>query len=156
TEPMLRAVARGGIANLAGTVFTGVAGLAVTWLVARALEPAAAGAFFSATATFVLGAAVAKVGSQTSMVYWPARLRATGDTEALGRCLRVGLVPVAVAAFAVAAALYLAARHVPGADPTYAAELRALAVFLPAAALTDAVLATTRGFRVMRPTVLLD
>jgi len=79
SRSMLRNVARGGVANLIGTAFTGVAGLGVTWLVARALQPAAAGAFFSATATFVLGVAVAKLGSQTSMVYWPARLRATGD-----------------------------------------------------------------------------
>jgi O-antigen/teichoic acid export membrane protein len=158
SRSMLRNVARGGAANLVGTAFTGVAGLGVTWLVARALEPAAAGAFFSATATFVLGVAVAKLGSQTSMVYWPARLRATGDGEGLARCLRVGLVPVVLAALVVGAGLWLGAARIPGvgAEPAYVAQVRALAVFLPAAALTDAVLATTRGFRVMRPTVLLD
>jgi O-antigen/teichoic acid export membrane protein len=149
---MLRGVARGGAANLAGTVVASLAGLGVTWLVARALEPAAAGAFFSATATFALGAALAKLGSQTSMVYWPARLRALDDADGLRRCLRVGLLPVAGAAVTVAVVLYVAA----GGDGTYAAELRALAVFLPAAALTDAMLAATRGFRVMRPTVLVD
>jgi O-antigen/teichoic acid export membrane protein len=147
---MLRGVARGGTANLAGTVVAGLAGLGVTWLVARALEPVAAGAFFSATATFALGAALAKLGSQTSMVYWPARLRALDDADGLRRCLRVGLVPVAAAGVTVAVVLYVVA------DRLHAAELRALAVFLPAAALTDAMLAATRGFRVMRPTVLVD
>jgi O-antigen/teichoic acid export membrane protein len=155
---MLRNVARGGVANLIGTAFTGIAGLGVTWLVARALPAAAAGAFFSATATFVLGVAVAKLGSQTSMVYWPARLRATGDAEGLARCLRVGLAPVVLAAVAVAAGLWFGAGKIPGVghEPGYVAQVRALALFLPAAALTDAVLATTRGFRVMRPTVVLD
>jgi O-antigen/teichoic acid export membrane protein len=155
---MLRNVARGGAANLIGTAFTAIAGLGVTWLVARALQPAAAGAFFSATATFVLGVAVAKLGSQTSMVYWPARLRATGDGEGLARCLRVGLAPVVLAAVAVAAGLWFGAEKIPGVghESAYVAQVRALALFLPAAALTDAVLATTRGFRVMRPTVVLD
>jgi O-antigen/teichoic acid export membrane protein len=158
SRSMLRNVARGGVANLVGTAFTGVAGLGVTWLVARALQPAAAGAFFSATATFVLGGAVAKLGSQTSMVYWPARLRATGDGEGLARCLRVGLVPVVLAALVVAAGLWFGAGRIPGVgdEPGYVAQVRALALFLPAAALTDAILATTRGFRVMRPTVVLD
>jgi O-antigen/teichoic acid export membrane protein len=155
---MLRGVARGGLANLAGTAFTGLAGLGITWLVTRALEPAAAGAFFSATATFVLGVAVAKLGTQTSMVYWPARLRAAGDSDGLVRCLRVGLGPVALAGVVVGAALWLLAGWVPGvgAAPAYVAQVRALALFLPAAAVTDAVLAATRGFRVLRPTVLLD
>jgi O-antigen/teichoic acid export membrane protein len=158
SRSMLRNVARGGVANLIGTAFTGVAGLGVTWLVARALPPAEAGAFFSATATFVLGVAVAKLGSQTSMVYWPARLRATGDGEGLARCLRVGLAPVVLAAVAVAAGLWFGAGKIPGVghESGYVAQVRALALFLPAAALTDAVLATTRGFRVMRPTVVLD
>jgi len=158
SRSMLRNVARGGVANLIGTAVTGIAGLGVTWLVARALQPAAAGAFFSATATFVLGVAVAKLGSQTSMVYWPARLRATGDGEGLARCLRVGLAPVVLAAVAVAAGLWFGAGQIPGVghEPGYVAQVRALALFLPAAALTDAVLATTRGFRVMRPTVVLD
>jgi O-antigen/teichoic acid export membrane protein len=155
---VLRGVARGGIANLAGTASACLAGLAVTWLVARTLPPAGAGGFFSATATFALGTAAAKLGSQTSMVYWPARLRATGDTEGLRRCLRAGLVPVAGAAIVASTVLWLTADDLPGAanDPDYAAQLRALAVFLPAAALTDATLAATRGFRAMRPTVLVD
>jgi O-antigen/teichoic acid export membrane protein len=157
-QTMLRGAARGGVANLIGTAFTGVAGLGVTWLVARALAPSAAGAFFSATATFTLGVAVAKLGSQTSMVYWPARLRATGDGDGLARCLRVGLVPVLFAAVSVSVLLWYFGGLIPGVGgrPEYVAQLRSLALFIPAAALTDAVLATTRGFRVMRPTVVLD
>lgn len=148
----LRGAARGGVANLIGTGFTGVAGVAVTWLVARALHPSQAGAFFSATATFTLATAVAKLGSQTSMVYWPARLRARQDRTGLLRCLRIGTAPVAVTAVLTGLTLWFGARWFRG-DAT---QLRALAVFLPAAALSDTVLAATRGFRVMRPTVILD
>ena len=159
----LRGVARGGLANLAGTGFTGLAGLVVTWLVARALgghaEPtgAHAGAFFAATAAFVLANAVAKLGTQTSLVYWPARLRARGAGHLVGRCLRVALVPVAGAALVLAAAIWLAAPHLAGGDARFVApQLRVLALFLPAAALSDALLAATRGYRSMRPTVLVD
>jgi O-antigen/teichoic acid export membrane protein len=150
---LLHGAARGGIANLVGTGFTGVAGIAVTWLVARALTPAAAGAFFSATATFVLGTAIAKLGSQTSMVYWPARLRAQGDRTGLLHCLRVGILPVAAASVVTGAVLWFGADRMPGGGH---GQFRVLAVFLPAAALSDTALAATRGFRMMRPTVVLD
>lgn len=149
---MLRGAARGGIANLAGTVCTGLAGLGVTWLAARALDPHAAGAFFAATATFGLGVTVAKLGVQTSLVYWPARMRAVGDLSRFGECLRVAMLPVAVAALCLAGGLWFAADLLPG-RPDLA---RALALFLPAAAFTDVLLSTTRGLRAMRPTVLLD
>jgi O-antigen/teichoic acid export membrane protein len=149
---MLRGAARGGLANLAGTACTGVAGLGVTWLAARALDPHGAGAFFAATAVFGLGVTVAKLGVQTSLVYWPARMRAVGDLSRLGECLRTALVPVAVAALVLAGGLWFAADLLPG----RADLVRTLAVFLPVAALSDALLAATRGLRSMRPTVLLD
>jgi O-antigen/teichoic acid export membrane protein len=149
---MLRGAARGGVANLAGTVCTGLAGVGVTWLAARALDPHAAGAFFAATATFGLGVTVAKLGVQTSLVYWPARMRAIGDLSRFAACLRVAMIPVAVTAVLVSAGLFFAADLLPGRPEL----VRALAVFLPAAAFTDVLLSTTRGLRVMRPTVLLD
>ncbi|MDG6105406.1 lipopolysaccharide biosynthesis protein [Dactylosporangium aurantiacum] len=149
---MLRGAARGGLANLAGTVCTGAAGLGVTWLAARALDPRGAGAFFAATAVFGLGVTVAKLGVQTSLVYWPARMRATGDLSRLGECLRAALAPVAVAALVIAGGLWFAADLLPGRPDL----VRTLAVFLPAAAVSDALLAATRGLRAMRPTVLLD
>ena len=70
--------ARGGVAGILGAGVAGLAGLAVTWLVAHRLGPEQAGAFFAATATFVLAGALAKLGTQTGLVYWPARLRARG------------------------------------------------------------------------------
>jgi O-antigen/teichoic acid export membrane protein len=159
-----RGAARGGLANMIGAGFAGATGVAVTWLVARGLGAEQAGAFFAATAAFVLAGGVAKLGTQTGLVYWPARLRATGRSQLLGACLRTGLVPVAVLAAVLAVAMWLGApaiaRLTAGdsghvvADHT--AGLRVLALFLPLAALTDALLTATRGYRVMRPTVMLD
>jgi O-antigen/teichoic acid export membrane protein len=141
------------LVNLVGAGFTGVAGLAVTWLVARSLGPATAGAFFAAMAAFVLASGLAKLGTTTGLVYWVARFRAQGRPDLAASCLRVGLVPVAVAATTLAVGLWVAA---PWLGTGGGGALRVLAMFLPAAALTDAMLAGTRGYQLMRPTVALD
>src|SRR5438045_1215781 len=147
----LAGVARGGAANLAGAAVAGLAGFGVTWLVARALGPARAGGFFAATTAFTLAGTVAKLGTPTGLVYFLARLRARGASgSTLRHCVRVGVAPVAVAALIAAIALWFAA------PPSYADQLRVLAVFLPVAVLADTLLAATRGWRRMWPTVVLD
>jgi O-antigen/teichoic acid export membrane protein len=159
-----RGVARGGLANMAGSALAGGTGVVVTWVVARALGAEQAGAFFASTAAFVLAGGVAKLGTQTSLVYWPSRLRATGRAHLLGACLRTGLVPVAVLSAVLAVAMWLAAPAIAGLTAgaathvvdQHTAGLRVLAVFLPLQALTDALLTATRGYRAMRPTVLFD
>ncbi len=92
-----------------------------------------------------------------ALVYWPARLRARGQTDLLGACLRAALRPVGCAALAVGVALCLVAPALarltadgPGAA-ALAGNLRVLAVFLPLPVLTDALLAATRGYRLMPP-----
>lgn len=145
--------ARGGLGNLAGAGVAGVAGLGVTWLAARALGPVAAGSFFAATSAFVLTGSVARLGTSTALVYWTARLRAQGRPELVGACLRAGLIPVLCLSVALAAAIWVSA---PALFPDFAGPLRILALFLPLAALAEALLAATRGYRMMRPTILLD
>jgi O-antigen/teichoic acid export membrane protein len=139
-------MARRGVAGMAAAGFSGAAGVAVTWLVARALGAEQAGAFFAATAGFVLACGVVRLGTQTGLVYWVARLRTQGRTHLLGACLRIGLVPVAATAVALATVLWFAGP----------APLDSLALFLPLAALSDATLAGTRGYRQLRPTLLLE
>jgi O-antigen/teichoic acid export membrane protein len=159
-----RGAARGGLANMAGSALAGGTGVVVTWVAARALGAEQAGAFFAATAAFVLAGGVAKLGTQTGLVYWPARLRATGRAHLLGACLRIGLVPVMVLSVALAVVMWLGAPAIarltaagsPHVIAEHATGLRVLAVFLPLQALTDALLTATRGYRAMRPTVILD
>ena len=159
-----RGAARGGLANMAGSALAGGTGVVVTWIVARTLGAEQAGAFFAATAVFVLVGGLAKLGTQTGLVYWPARLRATGRDHLLVACLRTGLGPVAACSLLLAAALWLTAPQLarltaPEAGhvvDAHTAGLRVLAAFLPLQALTDALLTATRGYRAMRPTVLLD
>ncbi|GIH04444.1 hypothetical protein Rhe02_25110 [Rhizocola hellebori] len=139
--------ARGGLGNLVGAGVAGAAGVGVTWLAARGLGPAAAGSFFAATSAFVLVSSIARLGTSTALVYWPARLRAQGRPELIAQCLRIGLFPVAVLATVLAATLWFGAPHwFP----------RSLTIFLPIAALAESMLAATRGYRMMRPTVILD
>ena len=157
-------VARGGLANIVGSALAGGTGFAVTWIVARSLGSEQAGAFFAATAAFVLAGGLAKLGTQTGLVYWPSRLRATGRADLLGACLRTGLTPVIATSLVLAVAMWMAApaiarttAHEAGSVVgAHTAGLRVLAAFLPLQALTDALLTATRGYRAMRPTVLLD
>ncbi|GIF76239.1 lipopolysaccharide biosynthesis protein [Asanoa siamensis] len=165
TKKAIGGVARGGVAGILGAGVAGLAGLAVTWLVAHRLGPEHAGAFFAATAAFVLTSTLAKLGTQTGLVYWPARLRAQGHGFLLGACLRSAFAPVVCAAVAVGIALYVSAPELASltagdAPPAIHAELvrqlRLLAAFVPLAVLSDTLLAATRGYRLIRPTVLLD
>ncbi|MFF5291547.1 lipopolysaccharide biosynthesis protein [Paractinoplanes globisporus] len=159
-----KAVARGGLANMIGSALAGGTGFAVTWIVARSLGPDQAGAFFASTAAFVLAGGLAKLGTQTGLVYWPSRLRATNRAELLGACLRTGLTPVIVTSLLLALGMWLAAPMIARATAheavtaigTHTAALRVLALFMPLQALTDALLTATRGYRAMRPTVLYD
>ncbi|MCW2136703.1 Membrane protein involved in the export of O-antigen and teichoic acid [Actinoplanes cyaneus] len=151
-----RGVARGGLANVAGSALAGGTGVVVTWIVARSLGQAEAGAFFSATAAFVLAGGLAKLGTGTGLVYWPARLRATGRSHLLGACLRTGLTPVVVFSLALAVAMWIAAPEIAHGVRGVADALRVLALFIPLQALTDVLLTVTRGYRSMRPTVLID
>ena len=160
--------ARGGAVNLLGAGFSGLAGLAVTTLVARGLDTGAAGVFFAATSAFALAQMLAKLGTDTGQVYWVARLRAAGRHDLLARLRRIVLVPVLAAAVLAGVALFIAAPrlvHVSSLTgggirgsraSEFVVQLRVLAVFLPVAALSDALLSATRGYRTMRPTVLVE
>jgi len=147
----LRGTARGGLANLVGAAVSGIGGLAVTWLAAVALSPAEAGAFFAATSVFLLAGAIARLGTPTGLVYWVARLHQNGRDGAVGSVLRLGLWPAAIASMAAALGLLLAA-------PMFARPdlVRLIAVFLPASVAMEALLAATRGYRLMGPSVLID
>lgn len=160
----LRGVARGGMVGLAGAGVSAVSAVLVVVVLTRAVPAATAGTFFAVTSVFLLAQAVAKVGTPTSLVYFPARMRALGAPERIAGVLRLGLGTVSVVSVVVGAALWLCAPWLAGvvvagsaAEVASAAEgLRVLALLVPVAALADAVTSATRGFDTMLPTVLLD
>lgn len=164
TEPPrdLRSLARRGALSVVGAGVSAVASLAVVLVVTRALSKAEAGAFFSTTSAFTILFTVTTLGTTTGLVYFIARSRAGDDALTVPAHLRAGLLPVAAVSLAAAVALVLAAEPLarllvgPGQEALAATALRLLALFVPVAALHQAVAAATQGFHTMAPTVWVD
>jgi O-antigen/teichoic acid export membrane protein len=92
-------------------------------------------------------------------VYFIPRFRVTGQADRLRPLLRVALWPVLLASVGVGAVLAVAAPVLDdglGGGGELVTALRVLAVFLPIAAVYDAVTAATRGYQDMTPTVLVE
>jgi O-antigen/teichoic acid export membrane protein len=161
-------VARGGALNLAGAVIAAVTTLAVTVVITRHFSKPVAGAFFTAISLFLIAEAAASLGAYVGLVNFIARLRRLGHEARIPAILRAAVIPVVAVSVSVAAILILLARPLAhlllsghlgkaGASPEMVAgALRALAVALPFAALSDTLLGASRGYRVMRPTVVVD
>jgi O-antigen/teichoic acid export membrane protein len=164
----LAEIARGSTLNLVGAAAAAATTLGVTILVTRIFSKPVAGAFFSATSLFLIVETVASLGAYTGAVYFIARLRLLGQEERINAILRAAIIPVVVASVAATAALLLFAGPIStvlsggqvergGASPAaVATALRALAVTLPFAAMLDTLLGASRGYRDMRPSVVID
>ncbi|GAA3172009.1 hypothetical protein GCM10010531_26800 [Blastococcus jejuensis] len=153
-------IARGGLLNLAGAGISAATGVLLTVVVTRALSKDDAGIFFTLTSLFLLAETLACLGTGTGLVYFTARLRSLGRPELVRGFQRVGMLPVLMLSLAVAAGMALAASALAGVVGDSSADVRTavlvMAVLLPVAALSDTVLAATRGHAAMRPTVVLD
>ena len=163
----LRGIARGGALNLAGAVVSAGATIGMTLVITRHFSKPVAGAFFAATSVFVIVSVVAGLGAANGIVYFVARLRSLGDQGRIPVMLRAAIRPAACVAVLSALAVALAAKPLAwgllGGHPRsgvsvqgVANALRAMAIALPFAALLDAFLSVARGYRDMRPTVLID
>lgn len=167
-RPQLAQVARGGTLNIAGAAVAAAATVGITVLITRHFSKLAAGAFFTATSAFLIVEAIASLGANVGLVYFIARLRSLGEERRIPAIIRAALIPVVVASLVATAALLLLAgplAHVlltghlgKGAvSPASVAQaLRALGIALPFAALLDLYLGASRGYRDMRPTVVVD
>lgn len=168
-QPQLAEVARGGTLNLIGAGVSALTTVGVTVLVTREFSRSVAGAFFTAISAFLIVEAVASLGANVGLVYFIARLRSLGEEKRIPTILRAAIIPVIVAslllmvamvAVATPLAKVLLSGHLAkgGAlSPAAVAQaLRALALTLPFAALLDTYLGVGRGYRDMRPTVVID
>jgi len=147
--------------NLAGAVVSSLVNILLVVAIARSISQTQAGRFFAATSVFLLVAMVGKLGANTGAVYFIARLRALGRPDLVGARLRTALGPVFSTTTLLGVALWAFAEPVAdlavrGDTAQTATYIRIMAVFLPMAALADVMLAATRGFRKMTPTVVLD
>ncbi|HEY7484473.1 MAG TPA: polysaccharide biosynthesis C-terminal domain-containing protein [Streptosporangiaceae bacterium] len=157
----LGSLARGGVLSLIGAATSAIAGVGLVALVTRAFSRDEAGVFFAAGSLFLLGAAVAKLGAETGLVYFISRQRVLDQRDRIRRVIAVAFTPVTVAAVLVATTLFAAAPWlaevaVDGPAGHFTVYVRTLACFLPLAVLTDTLLAATRGFRTQRPTTLIE
>lgn len=163
----LASLARGGAVNLAGAAVAAVTTLAVTVLVTRHFSKPVAGAFFTAISLFLIVEAVASLGANVGAVNFIARLRRLGHEAQIPTILRAAVIPVLMVSVACTVAMLLLAEPLgglllhghlkQGVSPARVADsLRVLALALPFAALSDTLLGASRGYRDMRPTVVID
>ena len=168
-QPQLAEVARGGTLNLIGAGVSAATTVGVTVLVTRRFSLPVAGAFFTATSAFLIVEAVASLGANVGLVYFIARLRSLGEEKRIPTIIRAAVIPVIVASLLLTAIMIGVAEPLAkvllsgglakggAVGPAAVAQaLRALALTLPFAALLDTYLGVGRGYRDMRPTVVID
>ncbi|MFJ2028790.1 lipopolysaccharide biosynthesis protein [Streptosporangium sp. NPDC087985] len=144
--PWLKGPARGGLAGLAGAGIGAAAQFGVVVLVTREAGQEAAGTFFAATALCLMAGGILRMDAGNGLIYFIARSRPSGYRRTRGY-VRTALVPVVTLSLLTGVVAVLTAP-----DPT----VRVLAAALPVMVCADVVVAATRGFGAMRPTVLLD
>jgi O-antigen/teichoic acid export membrane protein len=155
----LGALARRSSMSVLGSGFAAVANVALVVVVTRGIDQRSAGLFFTATSLFLLLEVACRLGTTTGLVYFIPRFRVTGQAARLRPLLRVALWPVLLASIGVGTVLAVAAPVVAeglGGAGEFVTTLRVLAVFLPIAAVYDAVTAATRGYQDMAPTILVE
>ncbi len=166
--PRLKDVARGSALNLIGALVAAVTTLVLTVVITREYSKPVAGAFFTAISLFLIVESAAGLGAWVGLVNFIARLRRLGHEDRVSAILRAAIIPVIVVSLACTAGMLLFAEPLAhlllsghlgqdGAAPGMVADaLRALALALPFAAMSDTLLGAARGYRAMKPTVVVD
>jgi O-antigen/teichoic acid export membrane protein len=159
-DPAVRRAGADGLSNLVASLIGGMATLLMLLVVTRERGAAGAGAFFVASAVFAICSNVTELGADTGLLRSIPHDLVTGQRDRIIATLRIALVPPVAVASAVAAALLVAAGPVSGllgsASTETTAILRGLACFLPFSVLSTLLLAATRGFGRMGPTIVID
>jgi O-antigen/teichoic acid export membrane protein len=161
-DPTLTRLARGGTLNLVGALVSGLLSAVVYVIVARHYPKADAGAFFAATALFIILTAVSELGVDTGLLRWLPRYLVENRRDDLRTAVRIAMRPVYVASVVVTILIEVTAPYIAsaivgaGQHDQFTAMLRVLAAGLPIAAAYDLVLAQTRVHGTMRATVLTD
>lgn len=135
------ALARAGVAGIAGAAVSALAQFLVVVVVTRSLPLDQAGSFFTAIALALMVAGIARLDAGNGLIFFIARAK-TYDYRGMSGYIQAALLPPVLLAVAVSIAL----------EPL----LGVLALAVPVMVAADILLSATRGFGVMRPTVLLD
>jgi O-antigen/teichoic acid export membrane protein len=155
-------LARRSALNIVGGVLFGLFSFASLVIVARGFGPARSGSFLEAVAFFTIATGLVVFGFDESMVRAVSRHLASGEVRALRRTLLVALVPLLAFAGLVAVVVWVSASqvasllHAETSDGGLADYLQIFALALPFTAMYYALLAATRGFGTMVPTVAIE
>lgn len=161
SAPAVGQAARGTALNLAGAAVTTVTGFASVLIVTRRYGAEVAGILFAGVGLWTLLGNAAKVGTESSLTWYVARTRSTGDRGAMVPVIRSALVVAAAVStvVGVVAALLapaLARLLVDTSDERDALVplIVALGLTLPGWSVAQAAFGASRGFATMRPAVL--
>lgn len=156
---------RGGLAresalNLLGALAATITNFGIVVVVTRGSTPTTAGTFFAVISAFLLGSTVARLGTNTGLVFFIARSRVADSAGSPGRLVRLACRPVFALTVALTTSVWIWApelgRLMLGDNPSpVVGMLRVLALALPAGVLHEVFLSATRGYRQMAPTILI-
>jgi O-antigen/teichoic acid export membrane protein len=158
----LSTVARGGMLNLVGAAGGGILTFVLFAVLTRALGAASYGAFVSAMGVFTVLSNTAELGADTGLIRMVSRLRALDRVRDIRKTVYAALIPPLAVGTLFGVAMWMWApqlAHVfgKGAGSEQIAEFaRYMAPFMPAGGVVLVLLAGTRGFGTMLPTVTVD
>src|SRR5699024_1718613 len=159
--PQSRRAARGGLAILICAAFSGITSFAITALVTRISSPQDAGIYCAALSILLITVALAQIGTPVGYVYFLARYRGLKETHKLRSVVSAGALPVlsvTTALIVIALVFHERLGHLLFGESV--AEAGRIVVIIAGAVLIAIVaegsLAATRGFGVMKPTVVVD
>ncbi len=148
---------RGSAFNIAGAAVQTLLGFAVVFVVTNAYGTSGAGLFFTAAALFTLAGNGARLGTEASLTYFVARLRATGRRGEIRSLILQALIPTALVSTVLGLGAAIGAAPIAELVADRPTELmpmiRILGLALPSWSLTSALLGASRGFGTMRPSV---
>ena len=156
----LRKLARGGLGGLVASLVTGLGGLAFITVATWGFPKAEVGIVFSLTSLFLIALAVVTLGSDIGVVRFVA-IRLSEAESAQRRSTDVAavvmatLAPVLVIAAVVTSLLWFLLPLIPWTDQ-YIRTAQVISLFLPFAAVSNLVLAGTRGLGSVRPTIMVE
>ncbi|POH60683.1 lipopolysaccharide biosynthesis protein [Arthrobacter glacialis] len=158
----LKRIARSGGANLLGSGLSAIVGFALIVLISRRWDPETAGLFFAVSSIFLIAVAVSQLGVDQGLVRFLAWNTARNHTSVNRHLVRNGVtVSLCAATLLVVAAVVFSRplaellRGGPASEQTMGMVV-VFAVALPVAAGYELMLAITRGFSHMGPTIFIE
>ncbi|MCP3855857.1 MAG: oligosaccharide flippase family protein [Actinomycetia bacterium] len=158
----LERVARGSAASFLGSALTSGIEFGVILLLTHSLTSAGLGSIIEAVAVFNIAMFLATIGTDTSLVREVSRYRVVGRQSEVRTLLKRALVPVTLVGLGFSLIVLVLADTLAelfGSEETavvVAENLRTVAPLIALGAVGQSLLAATRGFSTMIPTVIVD